>query len=213
MTSTRNESIIKKIRGLLAIANDNKSDEESQSAFLLAQKLMIKHDISSGEITERCAEQEIVKGQATAYKRLFWWERSLARIIADTRATTGCCAKTCNSRSPACWRSGCRTTMGTSRLPGSANFAAIDNRFVNQAAEFVSFELIVPIERRASANNSTGPGRRGAANACWPPVHSDTIGLRDGRVAFIRLFSSAEFLFESIDLVDDDVVLIAKFIE
>ncbi len=49
MTSTRNESIIKKIRGLLAIANDNKSDEESQSAFLLAQKLMIKHDISSGE--------------------------------------------------------------------------------------------------------------------------------------------------------------------
>ncbi|QRL10341.1 DUF2786 domain-containing protein [Bacillus velezensis] len=83
MTSTRNESIIKKIRGLLAIANDNKSDEESQSAFLLAQKLMIKHDISSGEITERCAEQEIVKGQATAYKRLFWWERSLARIIAD----------------------------------------------------------------------------------------------------------------------------------
>ncbi len=67
----------------MAIANDNKSDEESQSAFLLAQKLMIKHDISSGEITERCAEQEIVKGQATAYKRLFWWERSLARIIAD----------------------------------------------------------------------------------------------------------------------------------
>lgn len=38
-----------------------------------------------------------------------------------TRATTGCCAKTCNSRSPACWRSGCRTTMRTSRLPGSAN--------------------------------------------------------------------------------------------
>ena len=26
-----------------------------------------------------------------------------------------------NSRSPACWRSGCRTTMRTSRLPGSAN--------------------------------------------------------------------------------------------
>ncbi len=48
---------------------------------------MIKHDISSGEITERCAEQEIVKGQATAYKRLFWWERSLARIIADIMFT------------------------------------------------------------------------------------------------------------------------------
>jgi len=41
----RNESIIKKIKGLLAIADDAKNDEESQSAFLLAQKLMIKHDI------------------------------------------------------------------------------------------------------------------------------------------------------------------------
>lgn len=29
--------------------------------------------------------------------------------------------ETCNSRSPACWRSGCRTTMRTCRLPGSAN--------------------------------------------------------------------------------------------
>ncbi|QAW06651.1 DUF2786 domain-containing protein (plasmid) [Bacillus subtilis] len=49
MIKSRNEAIIKKVKGLLAIANDNKNDEESQSAFLLAQKLMIKHDISVSE--------------------------------------------------------------------------------------------------------------------------------------------------------------------
>ncbi|RRD95617.1 DUF2786 domain-containing protein [Bacillus licheniformis] len=83
MKSNRNESIIKKIRGLLAIANDNKSDEESQSAFLLAQKLMVKHDIALSEISNESEKEEIKDGQATAYKKLFWWERTLAGIIAS----------------------------------------------------------------------------------------------------------------------------------
>lgn len=78
----RNESIIKKIKGLLAIADDSKNDEESQSAFLLAQKLMIKHDIQQSEIKNSTEKQEIIEGQAIAYKKLFWWERQLARIIA-----------------------------------------------------------------------------------------------------------------------------------
>ncbi|MGY3219147.1 DUF2786 domain-containing protein [Bacillus sp. TE9122W] len=79
----RNESIIKKIKGLLAIADDSKNDEESQSAFLLAQKLMIKHDIQQSDVeTSRDEKQEIIKVQAVAYKKLFWWERQLARIIA-----------------------------------------------------------------------------------------------------------------------------------
>ncbi|MEK4448670.1 DUF2786 domain-containing protein [Bacillus sp. FSL M8-0052] len=82
MKQARNESIIKKIKGLLAIANDNKNDEESQSAFLLAQKLMMKHDISAGDVTDTPEKEEITKGQATAYKRLFWWERTLAGIMA-----------------------------------------------------------------------------------------------------------------------------------
>lgn len=82
MKSNRNESIIKKIRGLLALANDNKSDEESQTAFLMAQKLMVKHDIALSEIADESEKEEIKDGQATAYKKLFWWERTLARIIA-----------------------------------------------------------------------------------------------------------------------------------
>ncbi|WP_431818831.1 DUF2786 domain-containing protein [Bacillus pumilus] len=79
----RNESIIKKIKGLLAIADDSKNDEESQSAFLLAQKLMIKHDIQQSDVETRDEKQEIIKGQAVAYKKLFWWERQLAGIIAN----------------------------------------------------------------------------------------------------------------------------------
>lgn len=35
----KNEKIIKKIKGLLAIARDERNDEESQSAFVLAQRL------------------------------------------------------------------------------------------------------------------------------------------------------------------------------
>lgn len=78
-----NESILKKIRGLLAIANDHKNDEESQSAFILAQKLMIKNKISVSEVEETPdTKAEIDKGQVTVYKKLFWWERELASIIA-----------------------------------------------------------------------------------------------------------------------------------
>lgn len=80
---TVNESIIKKIKGLLAIANDNKNDEESQSAFLLAQKLMMKHNISITTVEENTDKVTIEEGQITAYKKLFWWERKLAIIISE----------------------------------------------------------------------------------------------------------------------------------
>ena len=79
---TVNESIVKKIKGLLAIANDNKNDEESQSAFLLAQKLMLKHNISVSTVEANNEKSSIEEGQVTAYKKLFWWERKLAIIIS-----------------------------------------------------------------------------------------------------------------------------------
>lgn len=78
-----NESIVKKIKGLLAIANDNKNDEESQSAFLLAQKLMLKHKISIAAIEENSDRPTIEEGQVTAHKKLFWWERKLAIVISE----------------------------------------------------------------------------------------------------------------------------------
>lgn len=79
-----NENIIKKIQGLLAISRDDKNDEESQSAFLLAQKLMIKYNISKDDVetADDLAGFEIDGDFVTIHKRLFWWEKMLAGIIA-----------------------------------------------------------------------------------------------------------------------------------
>ncbi|MEK3955330.1 DUF2786 domain-containing protein [Psychrobacillus sp. FSL K6-1464] len=79
----RNAAIINKIKGLLSIANDQKNDEESQSAFILAQKLMMKHDISSSEVEEQSNSQSLEDGQVTVHKKLFWWERKLAQVISE----------------------------------------------------------------------------------------------------------------------------------
>lgn len=84
----RNENIIKKIKGLLALANDHKNDEESQTAFIMAQKLMIKYDISSSEVEEQQEGNSILEGKVTVYKTLYWWERKLAQIIAKNFRVT-----------------------------------------------------------------------------------------------------------------------------
>lgn len=82
---TNNENIIKKVRGLLALSRDHKSDEESQSAFLKAQKLMIKYQLSDLDVGDYEADEilrTMAKVHVTVPKKLFWWERQLANIIA-----------------------------------------------------------------------------------------------------------------------------------
>ena len=80
-----NEKIIRKVRGLLAIAQDERNDEESQSAFILAQKLMLQYGIQNSDIESQTIQQQtaaIQETKVTVYKRLFWWERHLAQIIS-----------------------------------------------------------------------------------------------------------------------------------
>lgn len=48
----KNEKIIKKIKGLLAISRDERNDEESQSAFVLAQRLMIQYSIDKSLVED-----------------------------------------------------------------------------------------------------------------------------------------------------------------
>lgn len=82
----KNAKIIKKVKGLLAIAKDEKNDEESQSAFILAQKLMIQYDLDRQEVEESdylSDFDKMNKESITIYKRLYWWERKLAIIIAE----------------------------------------------------------------------------------------------------------------------------------
>lgn len=76
------EKIIEKIQNLLSLAEDGGNDEESQTALLLAQKLMLKHKISQHEI-EAGDESEIITRSLSIYKKLFWWEKLLASVIAN----------------------------------------------------------------------------------------------------------------------------------
>ncbi|EOF89257.1 TPA: DUF2786 domain-containing protein [Enterococcus faecium] len=83
MNGKKYAKIVKKVKGLLAIAKDENKDEESQSAFLMAQRLMIQYDIDKADVLEEGEEAEpIGEESVTVYKKLFWWERTLGQIIA-----------------------------------------------------------------------------------------------------------------------------------
>lgn len=59
---------------------------EKDEAYLLAQRLMLKHNIEEDELYEKTHEQkrleEIYHKPATDYMRLNFWHRGLARIIS-----------------------------------------------------------------------------------------------------------------------------------
>lgn len=77
-----NDKILEKIRNLLALAEDGANDEESQTALLMAQKLMLKYKISQNDLNEG-GEMKIVVKSLSVYKRIYWWEREMAGIIAE----------------------------------------------------------------------------------------------------------------------------------
>lgn len=72
--------IIEKVKNLLELAYDSPNDEEGQTALLMAQKLMVKHNLSlsdvqnqsSNDIGERVGRQEY---------RMVWWKEELAAIL------------------------------------------------------------------------------------------------------------------------------------
>ena len=79
-----NEKLIEKIKNLIQLANDNPSDEESQTALLLAQKLMLKNNIALAEV-EQFDEPKKFETSSTIAKeanRILWGERELAYTLA-----------------------------------------------------------------------------------------------------------------------------------
>ena len=76
-----NEKILEKIRNLLSLAEDGGNDEESQTALLMAQKLMLKYKISQNELSEDGSQTIVIKS-LSVYKRIYWWEKILVEIIA-----------------------------------------------------------------------------------------------------------------------------------
>lgn len=79
------EKIIKQVRALIRLAEEDRDDSEGQSAFILAQRLMIKHQLKTSDVQDTdnmLIENPIGEERVTIYKRLVWWERLLANIIS-----------------------------------------------------------------------------------------------------------------------------------
>lgn len=77
------EEALEKIRKCLELsASDN--ENESQSAILMAQRLMIKYGIANSDIKEK-AEVKKVKTITVIYDkaRIMWYEKLLGNILAD----------------------------------------------------------------------------------------------------------------------------------
>lgn len=82
MTINENDRIIRRVKGLLKLAEDNSNMEESQSAFIQAQQMMIRYGVNPEDLAVDEKTKSILTKSATEYKRLWWWERALGNIMA-----------------------------------------------------------------------------------------------------------------------------------
>ncbi len=75
--------VITKIQKVLALATNNPSIEEGQTAMLLAQKMMLENNISVSEVEEKIKPKEVVDQSVEESTRSLWWHQHLAVIIAN----------------------------------------------------------------------------------------------------------------------------------
>ena len=76
-----NSKIISKVQNLLELAYDAPDDEEGQTALLMAQKLMVKHNLSMSDVTAVKTKNNIGEAVGTWEYRLPWWQEKLATIL------------------------------------------------------------------------------------------------------------------------------------
>lgn len=77
------ERALIKIQKALNLAN-SKSDEEAQTAMLLAQQMMAKYGLTEDEVNEQgeVVKKEVIEMYATKPTKLQWWQKELSSIIA-----------------------------------------------------------------------------------------------------------------------------------
>lgn len=78
-----NNKVIFKIQNLLELAYDAPNDEERQTALLMAQKLMVKHNLSMNDITTTQTKNKIGETVGTWEYRMPWWQEKLAAILGE----------------------------------------------------------------------------------------------------------------------------------
>ena len=74
------DKIILKVQNLLELAYDAPNDEEGQSALLMAQKLMVKHNLAMSDI-QKIQKKNIGETVAASEYRMVWWKEELAGIL------------------------------------------------------------------------------------------------------------------------------------
>ncbi|HEM2721391.1 TPA: DUF2786 domain-containing protein [Streptococcus suis] len=75
--------IIEKVQNHLELAYDTPNDEEGQTALLMAQKLMVKHNLSMSDVTTARKRDKIGETVGTWEYRLPWWQEKLAAILGE----------------------------------------------------------------------------------------------------------------------------------
>lgn len=73
--------IIDKVKNLLELAYDTPNDEEGQTALLMAQRLMVKYNLSMSDI--KISQRNDNIGEAVGHweYRMVWWKEKLAAIL------------------------------------------------------------------------------------------------------------------------------------
>lgn len=78
-----NDKIISKVQNLLELAYDAPNDEEGQTALLMAQKLMVKHNLSTSDIAADQRNDNIGETVGHWEYRMVWWKEKLAAILGE----------------------------------------------------------------------------------------------------------------------------------
>ena len=81
--------IIEKIQNLLELSYDAPNDEEGQTTLLMAQRLMVKHNLSMSDLATAKPQNNIGETLGTWEYSLPWWQEKLAAILgANFRCRT-----------------------------------------------------------------------------------------------------------------------------
>jgi len=85
MTQQQQETILSKIKKLLALAENNSSADESQNSFLKAQMLLLKHGLTMNDVAESDISntKNVLNTSIDESSRMLWWKKSLAHIISN----------------------------------------------------------------------------------------------------------------------------------
>ena len=77
----KNDKILDKISNLMKRAREA-DDAEGEASILLAQKLMVKHNVSLSDVELFDSKSE-VNASSVQFGRLLWWQRMLAASLAE----------------------------------------------------------------------------------------------------------------------------------